>query len=216
MNIQATYARHKDIENILKASKARNSTKLTTTQKLYVEKYGEEFDADTVGKFLDWYFTEHEIDISKEVERIRHNWDEIKDVAIQRLNQMFGIDLNNELTAYLTTDSRCTYNTDNDYFFVSYTSTSNPPNLIILHELLHFYTNQKYYNVLKQNGMPDEQYNNIKESMTVLLNVVFKDLLGGATDKGYPRHQNMRNWMRDEYTKNPNLDALIEKAKQYE
>lgn len=216
MNISIEYSKDRDIENILKATQSKNSTKRTTTQKLYVERYGEEFDADTVGKFLDWYFTEREIDINKELERIRHNWDEIKDVAIQRFNQMFGIDLRGDLTAYLTTDSRCTYNTDNGYFFVSYTSTSNPPNLIILHELLHFYTNQKYYDTLKQDGVTDERYNDIKESMAVLLNVVFKDLLGDATDKGYPQHQDMRDWMRNEYTNNPNLDALIEKVKQYE
>lgn len=216
MNISIEYSKDRDIENILKATQSKNSTKRTTTQKLYVEKYGEEFNANTVGKFLDWYFIEHDIDIGKEIERIRNDWGKIKDVAIQRLNQIFGIDLKGDLTAYLTTDSRCTYSTDNGYFFVSYTSISNPPNLIILHELLHFYTNQKYYDALKQDGLSDEQYNNIKESMTVLLNVVFKDLLSNATDKGYPQHQVMRDWMRDEYAKNPDLDALIEKAKRYE
>jgi hypothetical protein len=64
--------------------------------------------------------------------------------------------------------------------------------------------------------MSDEQYNNTKEAMTILLNVIFKDLLGDLTDKGYPQHKEMRVWMRDEYSNNPDLDALIEKAKQCE
>ena len=61
-------------------------------------------------------------------------------------------------------------------------------NWLGMHELLHFFTWIKYRPLLKAKGVSDEHYNTIKESLTVLLNTEYKDLMGDEFDKGYPQH----------------------------
>ena len=62
----------------------------------------------------------------------------------------------------------------------------------IMHELLHFYTLKAFAKRSEELGLTLMQYNDVKESLTVLLNTEFKDLMGDAVDNGYPQHQNMR------------------------
>lgn len=61
-----------------------------------------------------------------------------------------------------------------------------------MHELWHFYTWYKF-GIAHQNEIGSEKYNDVKESLTVLLNIVCQDILPtGAEDKGYPQHQETR------------------------
>ncbi len=209
MKIEIVYDRERDIVNILQTTQSKNSSKLTSIQSLYVEQYSDQFTKRELQQFLNRYFADNAVDINEEVARIQDGWDKIKVQSIKKLNKLFDLNLNEELTAFVTTDSRCTYNTDHGYFFVSFTSTSNSPNLIILHELLHFYTKEKYYDRLKEQGVSDKAYNDIKESLSVLLNIEFQDVLKGEQDKGYSQHQEMRRFIKEKHAINPDIDVLI-------
>lgn len=60
-----------------------------------------------------------------------------------------------------------------------------------MHELWHFYTWQVFGKDEERIGK--EKYNEIKEALTILLNVECKDLLEeGKEDKGYRQHQELR------------------------
>ena len=61
-----------------------------------------------------------------------------------------------------------------------------------MHELLHFWTWWVFYDEVESGRMTKECYNDVKESLTELLNIEFRDLLDGAHDDGYPQHQEMR------------------------
>ncbi len=61
-----------------------------------------------------------------------------------------------------------------------------------MHELLHFYTLEAFAERTDELGLTPMQYNDIKESLTVLLNTEFKELMGDSIDNGYPQHQDMR------------------------
>jgi hypothetical protein len=61
-----------------------------------------------------------------------------------------------------------------------------------MHELLHFYTWHTFGKKLLDQGLLKLVYNNIKESLTEILNLEFSDLMGGKLDSGYPQHQAMR------------------------
>jgi hypothetical protein len=211
MVLNIKYTQTKDIENILKASRSKNSSVPTRIQQLYIEQFGPEFHEEGLREFLDQYFLNHKIDIDEQIQKITTAWERIEAEAYSRLQQIFNLNLNNTLTAYLTTDSRCTYNTENNYFFVSYTSQGNSPNLIILHELLHFYTRDKYFLTMQTQEVSSDRYNDFKEALTVLLNLEFSDLLAGSSDRGYPQHQQLRAWMQEEYQAHKNLDNLAEK-----
>lgn len=75
----------------------------------------------------------------------------------------------------LAMNSRCTYHIPNKYIFVYHNSKS--ANQTIMHELFHFYTWHVFQNKLNNIVIPKEKYNDIKESLTELLNLEFSDLM---------------------------------------
>jgi hypothetical protein len=66
-----------------------------------------------------------------------------------------------------------------------------------MHELLHFYTWHALHDDLIAVGIDENQYNDIKESLTILLNTEFADLMDGAQDDGYPQHAEMRQKVQE-------------------
>ena len=66
-----------------------------------------------------------------------------------------------------------------------------------MHELWHFYT---WYGLGtdQERKLGRQKYNDLKESLTVLLNVECNDLMpAGIQDNGYPQHQELRAMILD-------------------
>ena len=64
--------------------------------------------------------------------------------------------------------------------------------MVTMHELWHFYT---WYGlgVGQEEKLGKQKYNDLKESLTVLLNKECADLFPiDFTDKGYPQHKELR------------------------
>ena len=79
-----------------------------------------------------------------------------------------------------------------------------------MHELWHFYT---WYSlgIDQEEKLGKQKYNNIKEALTVLLNVECKDLmLEGAYDSGYPQHKELRDKIIELWEKEKNISKLWE------
>lgn len=77
-----------------------------------------------------------------------------------------------------------------------------------MHELWHFYT---WYGLGadQEERISKEKYNDLKEALTVLLNVEYKDLLPeGMTDTGYPQHQEIRQRILKYWEKDRNIQNL--------
>ena len=61
-----------------------------------------------------------------------------------------------------------------------------------MHELWHFYTWQRFGSDY-ETRLGKQKYNDIKEALTVLLNIECADLFPeGMTDNGYPQHKELR------------------------
>jgi len=69
--------------------------------------------------------------------------------------------------------------------------TGGDTNRNIAHELLHFYTWYAFSEELEKKGVSKEKYNDVKESLTEVLNTDFSDLLR-EIDTGYPQHHDLR------------------------
>jgi len=208
MNLSFSYHTAKDVENFLKASKSINNPKPTKLQNLYREKFGEKLEAAKVREFIEGYVKENNIDIGKRVEAIKTDWLLIEQNFVKRAEGIFGIHYPKEtIEVFLTTNSRCAYNIDGNYFFVNIQSEN--ANAIIMHELFHFYTWHAFHKELEQKGLSKQQYNDIKESLTEILNIEFTDLMKGAEDKGYSQHQDLRKKIREIWQKSKNIRALV-------
>jgi hypothetical protein len=80
-----------------------------------------------------------------------------------------------------------------------------------MHELWHFYTWYKFGED-EQERLGMEKYNDIKEALTVLLNVECEHLLPeGVTDYGYPQHQELRKEILSLWQENPDIDFIWKK-----
>ncbi|MDE1919579.1 MAG: hypothetical protein KGH56_02650 [Patescibacteria group bacterium] len=196
MRLIFKYDLQRDVDNFLKSAHAVNSRKPTKFQRLYEEKYGSPPEADKAASFIVEYLEMHSIDMSERLKKIEREWRAIELEILARMEKMFGMPYPaDSITAYLSSNSRCTYNIGGGYFFVH--SESHHPNGIIAHELLHFYTWAALHDELEQSGVTKEQYNNVKESLTELLNIEYADLLHGYHDDGYPQHSQMRAKLRE-------------------
>lgn len=95
-----------------------------------------------------------------------------------------------QITCFLTTLPRCPYNWEKWQIRIYY-KADNPVG-IFLHETLHFQFHWRYRNHPKVQLLSQEQFWELKESLTFLLNHEFKEYIE-YPDKWYPQHQELRN-----------------------
>ena len=188
-----TYDLDKDVENFMRGARSKNSysSKSTKLQQLYIDRHGASYNEDTVREFITAYTAETSFNPSEAIQKIEEGWQPIERDFFARCETIFGISYPApKIQVYLTTNARCTYSITAGYFFVYPNAKS--PNMILMHELLHFYTWEVFYAELEASGVTPERYNDVKESLTDLLNTEFADLIAGAVDEGYPQHAEMR------------------------
>ena len=144
----------------------------------------------------------------KDTHILQKNWDLVNSEFENRANKIFGIKIEDTISAYLTITGRFPYNVENKYFYVSAKNTN--ANTIAMHELWHFYTWKKFGDQIEKIG--SQKYNDIKESLTVLLNIECADLMGGVVDAGYSQHQDLRKGIADMWKKTKDIEKVWEYA----
>ncbi len=165
------------------------------------------------GVFIDQHIKENNYDISKFIENCQKEFCAISGDFEHIAEKIFNVSLDEEITVYLTVNNRCPYSIEQKWFFVSI--SKRLPILTIMHELWHFYTWHKFGKDEEKIGK--EKYNAIKESLTVLLNIVCKDLLPEQKeDMGYPQHKELRDKILEWWSENPNIEYVFENSIKYE
>ena len=210
MKLHFAYNIEKDIKNFINGTRAVNSKKLIKFQISFSEKYGDNFEVENVKAFIEEQDKINGFDAKKEIVAIEERWKIAEPIFIERVEKIFDISYPAPtITVYLTHNERCTYNTEQNYFFVRIGSEFS--NNTIMHELLHFYTWHAFGKKLLDGGFSKLVYNDIKESLTELLNLEFSDLMNGKPDTGYPQHQEMRAKIRELWQKDNNVARVISK-----
>lgn len=191
MKLAFTYDRQKDIWCLLnKGKSSNNSSSPTKVYERLVTAVDENPTPEQASEFIDRYLAENNINLHEHIRELENSWSSIESEFHARAERIFGTTIPTDITVYLTINNRCPYDIENNSFFVSLSNES--PTRTIMHELWHFYT---WYGLgageLEKLG--NEKYNDLKESLTVLLNIECKDLLPeGVEDTGYPQHAEPR------------------------
>jgi len=186
-----------------------NSKKPTKFQTSFSEKYGDNFEKEKVKTFIEEQDKINGFDANKEIVAVEERWKIAEPIFIERVEKIFGISYPAPIiTVYLTHNERCTYNIEQDYFFVRIGSEFSSNTL--MHELFHFYTWHAFGKKLLDEGLSKLAYNDAKESLTELLNLEFSDLLNGKSDSGYPQHQEMRAEVKKLWLEKKDVKAVVD------
>lgn len=146
-------------------------------------------------------FSKKGLDVAGKIQFFTRKWEGVEQEAFERLGCLFETDADSsEIAVYLSLNERCSYNSQEGYFFINI--FSQEPIMVCLHEILHFFTHK----FIKLDISP-QHYNNYKESLTVLLNLEFSDLIEHE-DRGYPQHKKIRDYIAKKYDGNPSVVSL--------
>jgi len=116
---------------------------------------------------------------------------------------------------YLTIVGRCPYNYNkkNPYFYVNLFNGIHSAMKTTAHEIMHIQFHNTYWpEVEKRIGK--EKTADLKEALTVLLNLEFRDLWI-VKDEGYPVHEELRAFIEQEWKKHKDFDILIKECVNY-
>lgn len=201
------YSHRKEYTNFKNTSTSINCSEPTPVFQTYLKKF-KVFNEKNVVFFVKDYLRENKIEVKEVKSEIVDRWHKVSQQFFIQADKIFGRSLPaKKVTAYLTIDHRCSYNFKKNYFFVRLDSKQT--NRIIMHELWHWYF---WHNggreIMEKYGYLI--FNDIKESLTVLLNVEFVDLLNGAIDKGYSQHQLLRKKILNKYKQVKNIYKVID------
>jgi len=207
MKLNFKYNKEKDVWCLINKGKSSNNSPNPTTiyQELISNVGGKPNEVNT-SLFIDEYLNKNNLKPERLLEDYKNSFNVISSSFESVAGKVFDTSLNKKITTYLTTNTRCPYDIKEGWFFVSM-SKGNPV-LTMMHELWHFYTWEKFgNNWLEKLG--NEKYNDIKESLSVLLNIECKHLLPeGVEDNGYPQHQELRKQIIELWNQNHDIDYV--------
>lgn len=209
MKLNFIYNRDRDVWCLLnKGPSSSLSSKPTEVYKIFSEKYKGNINEKTASLFIDEYFLENNINVDEVAKRYKKDFDKIGEKFIKIAEGIFGLSLKKDITVYLTINNRCPYSIEENYYFV-YISKDNQVRTS-MHELWHFYTWYKFG--LNNKYLSGSEYNDLKEALTVLLNVKCGDLLPtGVIDHGYTQHENLRNRILSLWKEKEDIDFVWNK-----
>jgi len=213
-NVSFTYDRDKDVWCLLNKGKSSNNSQTATkTYGDLVSRCGENPTAEQTSTFIDEYIKDKGINIPGLCEKFEQDWLPIEKEYHRRAERVFGATLKDDVTAYITVNNRCPYNIKDNYFFVS--AFNAFARRTVAHELWHFYT-WKRFGADVEERLGKQKYNDIKESLTVLLNSECADLFPeGVNDVGYPQHQDLRKKVVQTWNKTKDIEDVWGACEEY-
>lgn len=147
------------------------------------------------------------------VKTIQEAWDRINDEFFKRIKKVMKRPVCfNEVTGYVTTMTRCPYSYDkkNPWFMVSFFRNILHVLKTTAHEIMHIQFHNTYWKKV-EDKIGKKKTADLKEALTVLLNLEFRDLWF-VDDKGYEPHKELRSFIEKQWKKKKDFDVLMDKC----
>jgi len=152
------------------------------------------------------------------MEAAEKRWVTVEDEYLGKLSKMLDVPRSNfwdDYQAYFTFAVRSPFG-QNAFMFSGFQKFIDSA----AHEVMHIEFLRAYYDHCKEKGLSDLQIGNLKEVLTVLLNIDMSDILT-KLDEGYTDHQEIRKKISELYIQNGGaggeftefLDKAIDLAK---
>ena len=151
--------------------------------------------------------------IQIEVSSLEKYWREIEKEFFKRMDNLMKKNFDNDIIAYLTTLGVCPYDPDEPSFMFSFFYSLPHQLQTCGHEIMHLYFHKFYWDKVKSQ-IGKEKTGDLKEALSVLLNVEFRDLWF-AKDYGYESHKELRDFILKEWKEEKDFEKLLEKCVSY-
>jgi hypothetical protein len=139
---------------------------------------------------------------------VNDSWKEINDEFFKRLEKIMKKPIYQEsFIGYLTLAGRCPYILKENAFYFNFFSSIINVLQTAGHEIMHLQFHNTYWNQIEKE-IGNKKIHDLKEALTVLLNLEFKDLWF-VEDKGYEMHKELRNFIANEWKKEKDFNKLI-------
>jgi hypothetical protein len=148
------------------------------------------------------------------VNSVNKSWEIINDEYFKRMERIMKKPIyQNSFIGYLTLAGRCPYILKENAFYFNFFSSLTNILKTVGHEIMHLQFHNTYWNQIeKQIG--NKKTHDLKEALTVLLNLEFKDLWF-VEDTGYEIHKELRKFIVEEWKKEKDFDVLLKKCVEY-
>lgn len=140
-------------------------------------------------------------------------WREIEKEFFKRMDNLMKNKFDKDIIAYLTTVGICPYNPDEPSFMFSLFYSLPQTLKTCGHEIMHLYFHKFYWEYVEKK-IGKEKTADLKEALTVLLNLEFKDLWF-VEDYGYESHKELRNFIVEKWQEEKDFEKLLEKCINY-
>ena len=154
-----------------------------------------------------------EILIKSEINSLEKSWGTIEKNYFKILADIMQKSIFSEnFGCFLTTGFMCPYNQKENWFMVSLWHSLPFSITTICHEIMHFQFLHDYKDYLKKKGLKNNQIEDLKESLTFLLNESEFEEIILSEDAGYPEHIELRKKLKSIWSKDKNFQNLIDRA----
>ncbi len=154
-----------------------------------------------------------ELIIKKEINSLEKSW---RYVEKEYFEALAGITqkpiFSKNFGCFWTTGFMCPYNQKEKWFMVSLWHSTPSSITTICHEILHLQFLYYYEDLLKKKGLKNNQIEDLKESLTFLLNEPEFDEIVLVQDGGYPEHNELRKKLKSIWQKERNFEKFLDKA----
>jgi len=150
----------------------------------------------------------------KLIENINASWATIEGEFLKRLEKLTGRKIfEGNVVAYMTSINKCPYDPQEKTFFFNCFSNIYQIMQTSAHEIFHMQFHQYFFKDIEK-YLGRKMTHDIKEAITILLDIEFLDLLI-VKDRGYNAHSELRNFIKKEWEKCKDFELLLEKTKRY-
>ncbi|MCR4322911.1 MAG: hypothetical protein NUV61_02390 [Candidatus Azambacteria bacterium] len=213
-----SYNQEKDIKNIqIGFDTVRRGRRPDRELTQIIQQYGNAPSEEDIKAYLISRWKNKEALPDLIVKQLQEYWDTIEEKYFNHLAdrmQLTSFHEIKQLGGFLSVRYGSGYNAEQQWFAVSVYNGTMRNTLTAMHEIMHIFFHKQWWSFCKNQGLPDNNIWDVKESMTVLLNLWFKNQIID-TDWGYDEHTELRRFIIDWFLEARDFQKTLEKACAY-
>jgi len=149
--------------------------------------------------------------INQELKSLQETWRKIENKFFRKLEKITQRPIfTDKFKAYFTFANMFPYDEKENWFMVGVCSSLPNQITTICHEVMHLQF-LYYYREYCRKFISENQLQDLKESLTFMLNTDFNDVIL-TVDNGYSKHQKLREKLQKEWEKEKDFKKFLDKA----